>query len=420
MLAKRTMLVVAAALSAGLLTAACGSIVLPGAQMLTNQARELLTAPSAEQTPAPESAAAPTVAQIVTADLEERLGDLYDNANPGVVSVQVTQRLGGWQQGPFIFPFPYFPNQPEEQPYAYGQGSGFVYDTEGHIVTNYHVVGEADSITVVFWDGSSASAELVGGDPDSDLAVIKVDVPSDKLHPLPLGDSDALRVGQMVAAIGNPFGLSGTMTTGIISALGRTLPSQARTVDGQAFSIPNVIQTDAAINPGNSGGPLLNLSGEVIGVNTAIESSVRQYSGVGFAVPSNLVKQIVPQLIEKGYYEHAWLGISGTDLRPEIREAMDLDADQQGVLIIEVTAGSPADKAGLRGGTRQVRVNGQRIWVGGDVIVSANGKAITSMQDLIAFIDSQQVGAEVTLGVLRNGEQIEVDVTLGARPRSNR
>ncbi len=416
---KRTVAITVFALVTVLLTAACGSIVLPGAQALTDQVRDLLPAPSTEQTPAPESAAAPPVAQIVTTDLEDRLGDLYDSANPGVVSVQVTQHLS-MGQSPFIFPFPYFPNQPETQPYAYGQGSGFVYDNNGHIVTNYHVAGEADSITVVFWDGYSTSAELVGGDPDSDLAVIKVNVPAERLHPLPLGDSDKLRVGQLVAAIGNPFGLSGTMTTGIISALGRTLPSQARTFDGQAFSIPNVIQTDAAINPGNSGGPLLNLSGEVIGVNTAIESSVRQYSGVGFAVPSNLVKQIVPVLIEKGYYEHPWLGISGTSLNSPLREAMNLETDQQGVLIVEVVAGSPADKAGLRGGSRQVRIDGQRVLVGGDIIFSANGKAINTMEDLVAFIDSQRVGTKVTLGILRDGERRDVEVTLEARPKSSR
>lgn len=395
---------------------ACGVLTLPGVQALAGQVQEVIPVPQAQQPTAPaESQTAPPVEQIVTTDLEQQLGDLYDAANPGVVSVQVAKMadIGS------VIPIPGFSQGQPQQRLVYGQGSGFVYDTAGHIVTNYHVAGDAQSITVVFADGRSVEAELVGGDPDSDLAVIKVDVAADELTPLPLGDSDALRVGQMVAAIGNPFGLEGSMTTGIVSALGRTLPSQATTPDGRTFSIPNVIQTDATINPGNSGGPLLNLSGEVIGVNTAIESTDGDYSGVGFAVPSNLVAEIVPVLIETGRYEHPWLGITGMTVVPELREAMALDDDQAGVLIVAVTPGSPADKAGLRGGSSEVEIAGAAVQVGGDIIVSADGQPIITMEDLISFIGAQPVGTKVTLGVLRDGQSISVDVTLTARPTTS-
>jgi 2-alkenal reductase len=206
---------------------------------------------------------------------------------------------------------------------GFGQGSGFVYDNAGHIVTNYHVAGNAIQINVVFADGSYTEAELVGADVDSDLAVIKVD-PNDApgLTPLPIGDSNALQVGQMVVAIGNPFGLSNTMTTGIVSALGRSLPSQNSVFETGGFRTYDVIQTDAAINPGNSGGPLLNLAGEVIGVNTAIESSTRQNSGVGFAVPSNIIARVIPALVANGRYEHPWLGISGGTITAVVARQM--------------------------------------------------------------------------------------------------
>ena len=348
-------LILATAVAALSLTlAACGGIAFPSLGAMMRQEQSPETSTQSEVAPQSESTL-PNIEKIVTTDLEARLSELYEEANPGVVSVRVTEKvelpaigLEGIPFSPFnpFNPFGVPDVTPERPPlYQHGQGSGFVYDTQGHIVTNYHVAGRAERIAVVFSDGASYEARLVGGDPDADLAVIQVDRPADELHPLPLGDSDALKVGEMVAAIGNPFGLSGTMTTGIISALGRTLPSQATTLDGQQFSIPNVIQTDAAINPGNSGGPLLNLSGEVIGVNTAIESRVQQFSGVGFAVPSNLVREIVPALIEEGHYAHPYLGISGMDLLPELRSLMDVDPSQNGALVIDVVEGSPADKA---------------------------------------------------------------------------
>jgi serine protease Do len=364
---------------------------------------------------------------VVTSDLETRLADLYDEANPGVVSVQVrlpaatvegNNPFPGMPELPFPFPFE-TPNQPGQsgtQPYQYGQGSGFVYDTQGHIVTNYHVAGQADRITVVFVDGTSLPAELVGADPDTDLAVLKVDRPADELHPLPLGDSDSLRVGQLVAAIGNPFGLDGSMTTGIVSARGRTLASQTMAADGQRFSIPEIIQTDAAINPGNSGGPLLDLSGEVIGVNTAIASSVQQYSGVGFAVPASLVKRIVPVLITDGHYEHAWLGASLADLTPELRDSMNLDPEQTGTLVVSVVQDSPADKAGLRGGTREANIDGQTVLVGGDVILSIDGTPTNSFEDVLTAVTNAKVGQTMKLSVLRDGKTVSVDVALTARP----
>ncbi len=362
---------------------------------------------------------------------ESQLAQLYTETNPSVVSIQVRQPVSSTtsQASPFQFQFPELPNLPNlpndllpqtngnsAQQYVYGQGSGFVYDANGYIVTNYHVAGEADQITVVFADGTQREATLVGGDPDSDLAVIKIDPAGLNLKALSLGDSDALQVGQSVIAIGNPFGLEGTMTSGIVSALGRMLESQATTIDGGSFNIPNIIQTDAAINPGNSGGPLLNLAGEVIGVNTAIESSTRQNSGVGFAVPANTVARVVESLISNGRYEHAWLGIAGGTLTAELRDAMELPEGQQGVLVASVTVDSPADQAGVKGGSRETRIEGQTVRIGGDVIVGIDGQTVNTFDDLLSFIDTAQVGQQVKLEVLRDGAQVELNVTLGARP----
>jgi serine protease Do len=412
-------------LVASLGLAGCAGIQMPA---VAAQAQPAQSAQAAAAAQAPAQAEQPPASEVVvTSDLETRLADLYDQADPGVVSVQVRQPVTAsegtfaFPELPFPFPFnsPSQPEQPDQQQYQYGQGSGFVYDSQGDIVTNYHVAGQADRITVVFSDGLSLPAELVGGDPDTDLAVIKVDRPADELHPLPMGNSDSLRVGQFVAAIGNPFGLDGSMTTGIVSARGRTLASQATTTNGQRFTIPEIIQTDAAINPGNSGGPLLNLSGEVIGVNTAIASSVQQFSGVGFAVPSSLVKRVVPVLISEGQYQHAWLGASLADLTPQLRDAMNLDSTQIGTLVVTVVDGSPAAKAGLHGGSRDVQIDGQTVPVGGDVITSVDGTPIHSFEELLTAITNADVGQKMTLGVLRDGQQISIDVTLEARPIAN-
>ena len=258
-------------------------------------------------------------------DLETQYVNLYKDINPSVVSIQVRQPADttSLQTSPFQFGFPNSGNNQQQQ-YVYGQGSGFVFDSQGDIVTNYHVAGQADQISVIFADGTQKDATLVGADPDSDLAVVKVDPSGLNLTPLTLGNSDNLQVGQFVVAIGNPFGLQGSMTTGIVSALDRNLDSQNTALDGSSFTIPDIIQTDAAINPGNSGGPLLDMSGEVIGVNTAIESSTQQSSGVGFAVPSNTVSRVVSSLIANGTYQHAWLGIAGGTLTPTLDSAMNL------------------------------------------------------------------------------------------------
>ena len=329
---------------------------------------------------------------VVTSDLGERLVELYEAVNPAVVNIQVQQRAeSSFQQDQLQF----------------GQGSGFLFDQFGHIVTNFHVVENAVTLNVIFADGRSSVAQIVGTDPGSDLAVISVEDLPVGLLPLSLGDSDALRVGEQVVAIGNPFGLQGTMTTGIVSALGRTLPSQGQFASGGQFSIPSIIQTDTAINPGNSGGPLLNLAGEVVGINTAIESPVRQFSGVGFAVPSDAVARIVPALIERGAFSHPWLGISGADLNSQIRQELGLAQDQWGILVVSVLEGGPASEAGLRG-----------LDIGeGDLITRVDGFEIRDFEDLLTYLTGEtSVGQTITLSVLRDSQQIEVPVELSERP----
>lgn len=292
-----------------------------------------------------------------------------------------------------------------------GQGSGFVYDQAGYIVTNNHVVAAGGPILVAFADGSEKEARLVGTDPDSDLAVIQVEALPGELTAASLADSEALQVGQIVVAIGNPFGLEGSMTTGIISGLGRLLPS-AVGPNGVRYNIPDVIQTDAAINPGNSGGPLLDISGRVIGVNSAIESPVRASSGIGYAVPSNIVRVVVPQLIENGYVAHPWLGISGTTLTAAIAQELGLDVNQRGVLVAAVTDGGPAAVAGLAG----VNPDSGR---SGDVITAIDGQPVEGFDQLLSYIvQHTRAGQLVNLNVLRNGQVQTVPLTLQARPAS--
>ena len=323
-----------------------------------------------------------------SADAEEQLFiELYERVSPSVVHIAVTT----------------------EGPNGGGTGSGFVLDTEGHIVTNNHVVENAESILVRFADGTTAEAELVGADADSDLAVIRVDVPSDRLHPVELGDSDALRVGQRAVAIGNPFGFEQTMTTGIVSALGRVIRQDS------GFSLPQLIQTDAAINPGNSGGPLLDSSGKVIGVTTLIFSRSGSNSGVGFAVPVNTVKRVVPSLIADGRYADPWLGIRGLTITPLIAEELDLPVEK-GILVQLVVEDGPADKAGLRGSDRQVEFEGGLLGTGGDVIVAIDGVVVEAMDDLIVYLADTMVGQTVTLTVWRDGKERKVEVTLEERP----
>jgi S1-C subfamily serine protease len=292
-------------------------------------------------------------------------------------------------------------------------GSGFVYDTNGHIITNYHVVNGGGRLDVTFLDGTVYRASLLGSDPFTDLAVLYVEgVPAEKLVPLPLADSSKIRVGEQVAAIGNPFGLSGSMSAGIVSGLGRLIPSQ----EIGSFSIPDVIQTDAPINPGNSGGPLLNLRGEVIGINSAIFSTTGQFAGVGFAIPSNTMTKVVPALITNGSFTHPWLGISGTDMTPGLAEAIGLD-EPRGFLVVAVVAGSPADSAGIREGDRPTTVDGRPIELGGDVIVSIDDRQVRKIDDILVYLQREKtVGDEIKLTVLRDGELQDITATLAARP----
>ena len=294
-----------------------------------------------------------------------------------------------------------------------GTGSGFVYDEEGRIITNNHVAGDATSITVTFLNGRVADATLVGTDPYSDMAVIDVDVPAEDLIPVTLGDSSELLVGEYVVAIGNPFGLANTMTLGIVSALGRQSSAPGN------YVIVDVIQTDAAINPGNSGGPLLNLRGEVIGMNTWILSDTGQFSGVGFAIPSDTVKREVTSLIETGGYQHPWIGITGRQMSPAVAEAMSLSPSTMGTLVVSVTEDSPAEAAGLRGGDRQVTIEGTALMVGGDIIIGADGRYMSNFYDLINYVErNKRPGDVVTFTVIRRGEAnpLDVDLTLGVRP----
>ncbi|HKU49547.1 MAG TPA: trypsin-like peptidase domain-containing protein [Nitrososphaera sp.] len=292
-------------------------------------------------------------------------------------------------------------------------GSGFVYDNNGHIITNNHVVNGGGRLDVTFLDGTVYRASLLGSDPFTDLAVLYVqDVPADKLVPLPLADSAKIRVGEQVAAIGNPFGLSGSMSAGIVSGLGRLIPSQ----EAGSFSIPDVIQTDAPINPGNSGGPLLNMRGEVIGINSAIFSTTGQFAGVGFAIPANTMAKVVPSLITSGSFTHPWLGVSGTDMTPGIAQALGLD-EPRGFLVVDVVAGSPADKAGIQGGDQETTVDGRPIQLGGDVIVSMDGKQVRKIDDILVYLQREKnAGDELKLTVLRDGNLKEITATLAARP----
>jgi serine protease Do len=313
-------------------------------------------------------------------------------------------------------------------------GSGFVYDKNGHIVTNYHVIAGAateGNVQITFLDGSTYNARLVGGDPFSDLAVLRLDdenIPEDKLVPLPIGDSTTLRVGEQVVAIGNPFGLSGSMTEGIISGLGRMLPSAEREEESDiipsdldsptGFLIPDIIQTDAPINPGNSGGPLLNTQGEVIGINTAIFSTTGASAGIGFAIPSNTVKKVIPSLITKGTYQHPYLGVVGTDITPEIAEVLGL-AEARGFLVTDVSSESPAQKAGIRGGSLLTNIAGRGIAMGGDVILRIDENTVRKLDDVLTYLEREKkVGDTVQLTTLRSGGTENVNLTLGPRPTS--
>ncbi len=333
--------------------------------------------------------------------LEDRLVQLYESVSPGVVSIQVYSDFGS------------------------GIGSGFVIDKDGHIVTNYHVVELAREVEVHFQTGLKVYGEVIGEDLDSDLALIKVDVDPSQLTPLPLGDSDQLRVGQTVVAIGNPFGLSGTMTVGIISARGRTLESIRQTETGSFFSAGDLIQTDATINPGNSGGPLLNLNGEVIGINRALQTDGSAImgspsnTGIGFAVSSNILKLVVPTLKEGNTYNYPYLGLSSLpSLTLAQSEFLGLP-QATGAYIVEIVPGGPADQAGLRVGNQATSVGG--LSAGGDLIIRVDDQEVLEFSELLSYMMlNKQPGDTLDVTVLRNGEEMVLTVTLGERPISGR
>jgi S1-C subfamily serine protease len=292
-------------------------------------------------------------------------------------------------------------------------GSGFIFDKQGHIITNYHVVQESDQVHVTFVDGNVYTADVIGKDVFSDLAVVQLDksaLSKENLTPLRLSDSSAIQVGQPIVVIGNPFGLSGSMTHGIISQLNRLLPAPEF-----KFSFPGIIQIDAATNPGNSGGPLLDLYGEVIGVTTAIASNTGTFSGIGFAIPSKTVQKIIPQLILHGSYQHAWLGIAGSDVTPDIAKAMRLN-ETKGVIVESVTPGSPADLARIKSGTNTVTISGRDVNTDADIIMGIDSQQIRKIDDIINYIDTKSVGQTVVLKLLRNGDIQNIDVKLAARP----
>jgi serine protease Do len=345
------------------------------------------------------------------------LESIYSTVSPQVVNIMVLlpatsssfQNIPGFGNNN---------NNNQTPQYSEALGSGFFWDMNGNIVTNNHVVDGASKVEVTLSDGTTYPATIVGQDPYSDLAVIKASVPADKIHPVTLADSTQLKVGEIAIAIGNPYGFEGSMSVGNVSGLGRELPSsQADQTTGATYSIPDIIQTDASINPGNSGGVLVDINGQVIGVTNAIESSSGSNSGVGFAIPSEIVSKVVPSLISTGNYQHPYLGISGTDMSPDVAQAMNLPADTRGALVVTVTAGGPAANAGLQPSNNTATINGIQTTVGGDVITAINGQTVNSMSDIIAYLAIHtQVGQKVTLTILRNGQSQNVDITLGNRP----
>lgn len=354
----------------------------------TREVREVInfqpTFTPAAETELPNTGTA-SAAPGVGSDL---LVQLHNQLNPGVVNINVFVNRTG-QVGE-------------------GQGSGFILDDEGHIVTNSHVVAGSSAVTVVFFNGFEAAAEVIGTDPESDLAVIRVDTMPEEAHPLPLGNSADVRVGEWVIAIGNPFGANSSMTVGIVSATGRQIPSLGR------YRIPEAIQTDAAINPGNSGGPLLNLNGEVIGVNAQIATGggIAANAGVGFAIPVRVVRHVIPTLMETGTFQWPYLGVEGDSVGLAIAEANNLQ-EQRGAYIVAVTPGGPAAQAGLQGSTG--RTSGG-VQMGGDIVLEANGVSIGNFGDLLATVAFSHPGDTINLTVLRNGELLELDVTLAPRP----
>jgi serine protease Do len=354
-----------------------------------------------------QAQSAPNISTTTTSDASSlSLSDLYTNVQKSVVQVSDVLSTMNNVQGARV-------------------GSGFFYDNEGHIITNYHVVqtnARNAEFDITFSDGNAYTAQLVGSDPYSDLAVLKIqDAPASQIAPLPVVNSSGLKVGDTVVAIGNPFGLAGSMSTGIVSGLSRILPSSNENPSAgpisPTFSIPNMIQTDAAINPGNSGGPLLNTEGKVIGINTAIFSNTGFYAGVGFAVPSDTIMKIVPSLIRDGTYLHPYLGIAGMDVSRSLARQMGLENIQGGFLITNITPGGPADKFGLQAAELTSSGTGRPVISGGDIILKIDNLDVKKIDDVVSYLEqTTSVGDTVKLTISRNGEIKEQDLVLEARP----
>lgn len=361
----------------------------------------LQTPPTPVPTLTPWPTVAPPRAGSTARGLEAQVETIYQTEGNSVVNITAQSTAYDFFMNPV----------PQE-----GTGSGFVYDEAGHIVTNFHVVENADQIYITLADGTTLEATVVGQDPSNDLAVLQVDGQGHNLQVLPLGDSNALQVGQFVVAIGNPFGLERTLTFGVISSLGRIIQSPDGRFIGEA------IQTDAAVNPGNSGGPLLDLDGRVIGVNAQIVSPSRANAGIGFAIPVNTVKRVVPDLIAHGHYRHPWLGGQFFELSPQRAQVLGkagARVPDTGLLLLQVTPNSPADKAGLKGGARTIRLAHVQLPVGGDVITAVNNKPITTMRDLIVYLDMEtRVGDTVQVTVWRDGQEQTIPLILGERPQT--
>ncbi|MGC9468211.1 MAG: S1C family serine protease [Anaerolineae bacterium] len=359
----------------------------------------------ASPTPAPSPTSVPATSEPLVVvpddplqDLQSAVEAVYAAAGDSVVNIAVTT-IG----------YDFFLNPVPQE----GSGSGFVYDDQGHIITNFHVVEGADEINVTFADGTTLVADVIGQDPTYDLAVVRVDPDEHPLRPVPLGDSESLRIGQFVVAIGNPFGLEQSLSFGVISSLGRIIESPNERFIGE------VIQTDAAINPGNSGGPLLDLEGRVIGVNAQIVSPSRANAGIGFAIPAQIVERVVPELIETGVYRHPVMGVLPVTLSPQLKDILreaNYEVPEDGVLVVEVTPNSGADRAGIRGPQRQINTPYGRLPVGGDIIIALDDTAIQSSRDLIAYLETfTQPGQTVDVTVFRDGETLTVPVELGER-----
>ncbi|MCL4396595.1 MAG: trypsin-like peptidase domain-containing protein [Chloroflexi bacterium] len=364
---------------------------------------------SASAQPGVGNVGASSPAELAPAsDLEAKYENIYAQTSPSVVAIDTVQDQSQLAPGAGL--------GQSGQPSLHALGSGFVWNNQGYIVTNNHVVANATRLSVTFSDGTTLDGKVVGADPGSDLAVLQVNRPAGELHPVALANSDQVKVGQLAVAIGNPFGEQNTMTSGIVSAVGRSLPVGSADSPGPTFSIPDVIQTDAPINPGNSGGVLLNDQGQVIGVTTAIESPAGTSAGIGFAIPSSLLQKVIPALITSGHYDHPYIGISGMTMTPDVAQAMGLQSGQRGVLVVDVTPGSPAEHAGIHGSTTQATIDGVPALVGGDVIVALNGQPIQAFDDISSYLArSGAVNQTATLSVLRGGKEQTVKITLAVR-----